>query len=116
MKNENLYHDAPGSLILPGSVFDESGTYKNDDEYCKIKEEMNKFNSYLNQCKKCRSIYNQIHSLYMSLIHLDNVEFEFITSNLSDEVLYQEKIIEDIHSLKLMVLNYIRDLSEDSNN
>jgi len=115
MKNENFYHDALGNIFWPGSTFYESGIYKNNDDYCKIKEEMNKFIFCLNQCKRCRSIYSQIHFLYMSLIHLDNVEIEFLTSNLSDELLYQEKIIEDIHSLKLMVLNYIRDLSGESN-
>ncbi len=115
MKNENFNHDSLKNIFCSGSALDESGTYKNDGEYCKIKEEMNKFIFNLNQCKICRSIHSQIHFLYMSLIHLDNVEIEFITSNLSDEVLCQEKIIEDIRSLKLMVLNYIRDLSEESN-
>lgn len=114
MKNENLYHDSLRNIFWSGSTFDESGTYTNDDEYYKIKEEMNKFIFNLNQCKICRSIHSQIHFLYMSLIHLDNLETEFITSNLSDEVLCQEKIIEDIHSLKLMVLNHIRDLSGES--
>jgi len=115
MKNENFYHDSLNDFFWSDSVFDESCTYKNADECCKIKEEVNKFNFYLNQSKRGRSVYNQIHSLYMSLIHLDNVEFEFITSNISDEVLCQEKIIEDIHSIKLMVLNYIGDLSGESN-
>jgi hypothetical protein len=116
MKNENFYHDSLSNFFWSDSVFYESGNYKNDDEYCKIKEEINQFVLNLNQCKICRSIHSQIHFLHMSLIHLDNLEIEFITSNLSDEVLYQEKIIEDIHSLKLMVLNHIRDLSEESNN
>ena len=116
MKHENLFHSLINQIFNSNFSFDESGSLVDHENYCKIKDEMNKFMLNLNQSKICGSIRNQIHFLYMSLMHLENIEMEFITSNLTEEILYQQKIIEDIHSLKYMILNYIRDLSEELNN
>jgi hypothetical protein len=79
-------------------------------------EEFEKFVLNLNHSGLSESIPDQIHFLYLALSHIENVENEILGSNLTEEMLFQNKIIEDINCLKMMVLDYIRDLSGCINN
>ena len=115
MKNENLMNSSFGRLLGPGYMPEEFSNHRDFEKFGKIHDEMNKFQQNLNLSKHGTTSTDQIQLLHLALINLDNVEKEILTSNLAEELLYQEKIIEDIHSLKLMVLNIIRDLSVELN-
>jgi len=101
MKNENLMNSSFSRIMDPGFFSDEFNSHESGKKYDKIREYMNKFIQNLNRCKNCNTIPDQVHTLYLALRNLENVEKELITSNFAEELLYQEKIIEDIHSLKL---------------
>lgn len=79
-------------------------------------EEFEKFVLNLNHSGLSESIDDQIHFLYVALTHIENVENEILGSSLTEETLFQNKIIEDINCLKMMVIEYIRDLSDCINN
>lgn len=79
-------------------------------------EEFEKFVLNLNHSGLSESVPDQIHFLYMALTHIENVENEILGSSLTEEMLSQNKIIEDINYLKIMVLDYIRDLSDHISN
>jgi hypothetical protein len=115
MKNENLLNYSADHYFDSGFPSHESGYSENSEQFFKVYDEMNKFIQNLNHSRHCSTIPDQVHFLHLSLLNLENAEKELITSNLTEESLYQEKIIEDIRSLKVMVLNYIRDLSSEMN-
>lgn len=115
MKNENLLNNSAGHIPGTGFSSNESGNDENFEQLCKVYDEMNKFLQNLNRSRYCSFIPDQIHVLYLALLNLENAEKELIASYLTDESLYQEKVIKDIRSLKLMVLNYIQDLSAEIN-
>jgi hypothetical protein len=73
---------------------------------------MQKFLINLSYSGQSGNVRDQIHYLYVSLIHIENVEKEIVGSCLTEEMISQNKIIEDINCLKTMVLDYIRDLSD----
>ena len=116
MKNGNIFNEAAGYIFGTDSGMDESGICESHGKHNILIGEMKKFMFHFNQSKTCNSIQSKIHLLYISLLHLDNVEVELITSGLPEEMLHQTNVIEDIRSLKRMVLKYIRDLSEELNN
>ncbi|KPK87541.1 MAG: hypothetical protein AMS27_02270 [Bacteroides sp. SM23_62_1] len=115
MKNENLMNSSFGRLLGSDLIPDEFNNQQDFNLFCKIHDEMNKFLQNLNQSKYDSSLNDRIHLLFMALKNLDNVEKELLASNFAEELLYQEKIIEDIHSMKLMVIDYINDLSGELN-
>jgi len=114
MKNENALNDSFGQAIGIEAILEECTCYEDYESFHKIRDEMNKFLLYLNQCKLSRSIHDQVHNLYVSMIHLDAAENELKSSCLSEEILHQERIFDKFNSLKIMVLCLIKDLSEKS--
>ena len=52
----------------------------------------------------------QIHYLFVALEHLNNVEKEIRVSDVDEQIIRLERIIDKIRSLKKLVLEYIRHL------
>jgi hypothetical protein len=106
MKNENSRDFSIRCVISNDSSLSEFS----------MSEEFEKFVLNLNHSGLSESVPDQIHFLYVALTHIENVENEILGSSLTEEILSQNKIIEDINCLKMMVLDYIRDLSDCINN
>jgi hypothetical protein len=111
MKNEKTMAFPFSRIISPKSTLNEISTNEDFEKFCKVRDEMNKFMINLNHSGLSETVPDQIHYLYVALIHIENAEKEIISSCLTEEVLSQNKIIEDINCLKIMVLDYIRELS-----
>jgi hypothetical protein len=110
---KNQVMDFPFSRIIsPRSSLNEITNGNDSEKCCKIRKEMNKFLESLNQSGLSEAVPDQIHYLYVALLHIENVEREIFCCNLSEELLFQDKIIDDINCLKLMVMDYIHDLSD----
>jgi hypothetical protein len=111
MKNEKTMDFPFNRIISPKSSFNEISTNEDYEKFCNVRDEMHKFLINLNHSGFSETVPDQIHYLYVALIHIDNVEKEIISSCLTEEMLSQNKIIEDINCLKIMVLDYIHELS-----
>jgi hypothetical protein len=112
MKNEKTMDFLFSRIISPKSSLNEISTNEDYEKFCNVRDEMNKFIINLNHSGLSETVPDQIHYLYVALIHIENVEKEIISSCLTEEMLSQNKIIEDINCLKIMVLDYIRELSK----
>jgi hypothetical protein len=99
-------------IISPQSSLSEISTNEDYEKFCTIRDEMQKFLINLSYSGQSENVPDQIHYLYVALIHIENVEKEIVSSCFTEEMIYQNKILEDINCLKTMVLNYIRDLSD----
>lgn len=111
MKNENT-RDFPISRIISyDSSLNEFSTNEDYEIFVNVRDEMNKFILNLSHSEFSESVPDQIHFLYVALTHIENVENEILGSCLSEDILSRNKIIEDINCLKMMVLDFIRDLS-----
>ena len=112
MKNEKMM-DFPFSRIISNrSPLIEITTGNDYEKFCKVRDEMNEFLNNLNHSGLSEAIPDQIHYLYVALTHIDNVEKEIMKCCFSEEILSQNKIMDDINSLKMMVMDYIQDLSD----
>jgi hypothetical protein len=87
-------------------------TYKNASKFLGIRTAMDGFLLNLAFSHRAASKDRQIHYLFMALLHLDNVEKEILTSDIEDQILRLEKIIDRIRSLRQLILEYIRYLTE----
>jgi len=112
MKNDQSMDFPFSRFISPRSSLNEITTTVDFQKFSKIREEMNEFLKSLNQSGLSEAIPDQIHYLYVALIHIENVEKEIISCSLSEEMLSQSKIIDDVNCLKMMVVDYIHDLSD----
>jgi len=112
MKNDQSMNSPFSRFISPRSSLNEITTTVDFQKFSKIREEMNEFLKSLNQSGLSEAIPDQIHYLYVALIHIENVEKEIISCSLSEEMLSQSKIIDDVNCLKMMVVDYIHDLSD----
>lgn len=112
MKNDQVMDFPFSRFISPRSSLNEITTANDFEKFCKVRDEMNEFMKSLNRSGLSEAIPDQIHYLYVALIHIENVEREIISCSLSEEMLAQSKIIDDINCLKMMVVDYIQDLSD----
>ena len=112
MKNDQTMNFPFSRIISPRSPLNEITNGNDFEKFCKVRNEMNEFLDNLNQSGLSEAVPVQIHYLYVALSHIENVEREILTCNLSEEMLSQNKILEDINCLKIMVVDYIRDLSD----
>jgi hypothetical protein len=111
--NNKKSGDFPISRIIStDSALNEYSTNEEYKIFANVRDEMNKFILNLNHSGLSESLTDQIHFLYVALIHIENVENEILSSGLTEEMLFQNKIMEDINSLKIMVIDYIRVLSD----
>ncbi len=88
--------------------------YQDYPRFIRIREEMNKFLLNLNQSNVSDCAGQQIHYLFIALLHLDNIDKEIKTSEVNEEIIRLEMIHEKIRSLKSMILTYIKKLSAES--
>ncbi len=112
MKNDQAMDSPFSRIISPRSSLNEITTAEDFEKFSKVRNEMNEFLKSLNQSGLSKAIPDQIHYLYVALIHIENVEREIISCSLSEETLSQSKIIDDINCLKMMVVEYIQELSD----
>ena len=111
MKNEKTM-DLPFSrFISPLSTLNEITSGNDFEKFCKIRNEMSEFLNNLNHSGLSEALPDQVHYLYVALTHIENVEREIMGCNFSEEMLSRNKIIEDINCLKMMVVDYIQELS-----
>lgn len=112
MKN-NQTMDFPFSrFISPRSSLSEITSNNDFEKFNNVRDEMNKFLNCINQSGFSEALPDQIHYLYVALTHIENVEKEIMSLCFSEEMLSRNKIIEDVNCLKMMVVDYIRDLSD----
>jgi hypothetical protein len=112
MKNEQTMDFPFSRFISSRSSLNEITTANDFEKFCTVRDEMNEFLKNLNRSGLSDAIPDQIHYLYVALIHIENVEKEILSCSLSEEMLSRNKIIEDINCLKRMVVEYIRELSD----
>ena len=108
---DTKYDDS--SILLSGLDFSLEGMnqYANYNGFQKIREEMNQFILKLGQCHMADTKRQQIHYLFIALVHLDNLDREIRASNESEELIRLEMIHEKIRSLKKLIMGYIKQLS-----
>ena len=86
-------------------------TYENASRFLGIRAEMDRFLMNLAFSHRAASREQQVHYLFMALLHLDNVEKEIRISDIDDEILRLERIIDRIRSLRQLILEYVRHLA-----
>lgn len=111
MKNYQTLDFPFSRIISPQSSLIEFTDENDFEKLCEVRDEMNEFLKNLNRSGLSETIPDQIHYLYVALIHIENVEREIMSGSLSEEMLSQSKITNDINCLKMMVVDYIQDLS-----
>jgi len=112
MENEKIIDFPFSRFISPRSPLNEIACGEDYERFYKIRDEMKEFLNNLNQSGLSEETSGQIHYLYVALSHIENVEREIMSCCLSEELLSQSKITDDINCLKMMVLEYIRELSD----
>lgn len=81
-------------------------------KFLSIRKELNQFLLSLNYSNHAEGKGQQIHFLFMALDHLDNVEREIRISVDTEELVDTAKIHDKIRSLKMLILNYIKHLTD----
>jgi hypothetical protein len=76
-----------------------------------IREEMNRFLMNLTCSHGTAFRSEQVHYLYLALEHLVNVEEEISISDVDEEIIRLEKVLDKILSLKQLIHEYIRHLT-----
>ena len=109
MQQENIYEIS----IDSASALDISmgRTYDDFSKFLKIRAEMDRFLLNLNFSHRTESRGQQIHYLFVALVHLDNVEKEISISDVNEDIIRLEGIFDKIRSLKRLILEYIRHLT-----
>jgi hypothetical protein len=82
--------------------------------FLRIRRELSHFLLNLNYCYRSDGTGQQIHFLFMALEHLENVDKEIRITGSDQEIISQKRIHEKIRSLKILILNYIRYLTSES--
>jgi hypothetical protein len=111
MENEKTIDFPFSRFISPRSPLNDIATGNDFEKFCKVREEMSEFLNNLNHSGLSETVSDQMHYLYVALIHIENVEREILSCNLSEEMLSRSKITDDINCLKMMVVEYIQELS-----
>lgn len=109
MKMDNLYEISLDSVC----VLDTSMVRAHDDlsEFKKIRYEMDRFLINLTCSHLTKLEAQQVHYLFVALEHLNNVENEIRVSDVDEEIIRLEQILDKIRSLKQLILAYIRHLT-----
>ena len=109
MRKENLYEISLDSAC----ALDTSMVKAYDDlsKFLKIRAEMNMFLMNLTYSHRTESKAKQIHYLFVALEYLNNVEKEIRVSDVDEEIIRLERILDKIRSLKQLILKYIKHLN-----
>lgn len=110
MKMENLYEiSLDSACTLDTSMV---RAHDNLSEFLKIRNEMNRFLMNLTCSHLTKIKAQQVHYLFVALEHLNNVENEIRVSDVDEEIIRLERILDKILSLKQLILEYIRQLCQ----
>ena len=83
-------------------------TYGNLAKFIKLRTEMNRLLINLNCSHWVVSDQQRVHYLFVALIHLDNVEKEIRISGINEAIIRQERVLDKIRSLRMLIKDYIR--------
>jgi hypothetical protein len=109
MRRDNLYEiSLDSACALDRSMV---RTYDDGSNFLKIRIEMNGFLMNLARSHRTAWTDQQVHYLFVALEHLDNVEKEIRLSDVDEEIIRLDRILEKIRSLKQLILEYIRHLT-----
>ena len=109
MRKDNLYEISLNSACaLDTSMV---RTYDDSSKFLKIRDEMNRLLMNLTYSRRTEFRAQRKHYLFMALEHLNNVEKEILISEVDEEVIRFERILDKIRSLKQLILEYIKCLS-----
>ena len=109
MRTENLYKiSLDSACALDTSMV---RTYDDLSKFLKIRFEMNRVLMNLTYSHGTELRAQQIHYLFVALEHLNNVEKEIRVSDVDEEIIRLERILDKIRSLKQLILEYIRHLT-----
>lgn len=82
--------------------------YDDLSKFHKIRTEMNWFLINLTHSRRTEQRGKQIHYLFLALEHLNTVEKEIRVSDVDEQIIRLERILDKIQSLKQLILEYIR--------
>ncbi len=109
MRKQNLYEiSLDSACALDTSMV---GTYDDLSKFLKIRSEMNRLLMNLTYSHQTELKAQQIHYLFVALEHLNNVEKEICVSDVDEEIIRLERILDKIRSLKQFILEYIGHLT-----
>ena len=97
---------------LPLEIKEISG-YMGGEHYFIVRQELNKFMMYANRSEYCPAWQDSVHNLYISLFHLENLENALLTSDLSEELIHQSKIVAKLQVLKMAILDTIDEIQTE---
>jgi hypothetical protein len=110
--NSDSNYDLTFSLVAGlGDSVEENTDFSS---FLRIRRELNHFLLNLNHSNCAEGAGQQIHFLFMALQHLDNVEKEIRISVAGEELINLERIHDKIRGLKMLILNYIRQLTSEN--
>ena len=89
--------------------------YGNAAKFQNIRKEMGGLLFDLQRSRSTVAADEQVHYLFLALMHLDNLEQEIRMSSENEEIIRLELIYDKIRSLKSMIAGYIRYLKEGRN-
>ncbi len=113
MENDCFLNEPDISLMDLHSEIRELSCYVGCEQYFIMRQEMNKFLLYLNRSEFNNSWQDQVHNLYISLYHLENIEKTLYSSDISEGIIHQSKIMDKLLVIKLVILDTIDDIKSD---
>jgi len=113
MENNSALKEPGGYFLDMNLEIQEFSSYVGCEQYFILRQEMNKFNLYLNKSEFGVSWQDQIHNLYISLYHLENMEKALYSSDLSEGIMHQTKIVEKLQLLKMAIVDTINEIETD---
>jgi hypothetical protein len=105
------------SISMISQLREQAEEYPAGDDFqnfLRIRRELNHFLLSLNQSDRADGTGQQVHFLFMALEHLDNVDRELRITGTVHELKQPERVHDKIRSLKILILNYIRQLTDDN--
>ncbi len=111
MNTENNYDFTISLTAGLGKSVEETGDFSS---FLIIRRELNQFLINLNHSRSAEGEGKQIHFLFLALEHLDNVDKEIRISGAGEELINLERIHDKIRSLKILILNCIRQLTSEN--
>ena len=106
----NGTHQAPYLAFEEGINLSLEGMrkYGNAPKFQNIRKEMGGFLFDLQRSRSTESAEEQVHYLFLALLHLDKLEQEIRTSAENEEIIKLEMVMDKIRSLRSMISGYIR--------
>jgi len=111
---KNISHNAECQAYREGIDFalEGMGTYGNGQRYQNIRMELGGFLLDLHRSRNIESVEKQKHYLFLALRRLDKLEYEIKMSTENEDTIPMKMIHEKIITLKIMISEYIHQLSE----